>query len=84
MGVRVLERRSAVNVPRRDAVALHGMGRNMFSTIPAIRDSQSFEEMAEEMLKLSDQKLNKKDPCWATQHEDQLRIITFIKAHGIK
>ena len=84
MGVPVLERRSAVARSRGDALALLGMGKAMFDTVPAIRDSQSYDEMADAMLVLSERKLDKKHACYAAQHELQLRVRTFITTHDIK
>lgn len=69
---------------RGDALALHGIAKNMFSSIPAIRDSKDFEEMVVEMRIISDQKLDKTHPNWASQHQDQLRIVGFMKDHDIK
>jgi hypothetical protein len=84
MGVSVLERRPRMIASRPDKLALLGMARNMFSTIPSIRDAESYEQAAEALLEFAELKLNKKDPNWEAQHANQLRVRGFNKDHHIK
>lgn len=73
-----------MSMSRDDAIALHGMGKNMFKNVDAIQDSKSFGEMSAVMIRMSKEMLSKSDKAYKAKLASQLRICAFIENHNIK
>lgn len=73
-----------MGMSRSDAIAVHGMGKNMFKNVEAIQSSTSFEQMSAVMLRMAEEKLHGNDEAYEAQSALQLRIRTFIENHNIR
>lgn len=72
-----------MGMSRSDAIAVYGMGKNMFKNVDAIQSSESFEEMSAVMCSMGEEVLDKTDKAYEAKSVLQLRIRTFIQNHNI-
>ena len=85
MGGSVLRRRWVrLTTPRSDELALLGVAKNRFSTIPAIRDAENYQQLVIALFEFDEQKLDRKAKDRKVQHDLQLRVRSFIMDHKIK
>ena len=68
-----------IPVSRSDALALHGVGKNLFGDVPGVTESTDFAEMAAAMRRALDESSNESTLSVSTR----TRLAEFVRDHHV-